>query len=89
MITVALKKRNQNFIGKCRKRSFRDSNIDPEAVNEQIRGFIAPLSRQLEELIGLVQGVVTTQHLDHYPRADFGTTSGTVTYQSDSKDYIK
>ena len=57
--------------------------LTQEAVNERIRGFIAPLTRQLEELSWLVQGMVTTQHPDHYPRIDFGTTSGTATNQSD------
>ena len=52
--------------------------LTQEAVNEQIRGFIAPLTRQLEEFTRLFQGLVTTQHPDHYPRTDFGTTSGTV-----------
>ena len=45
--------------------------LPQEPVNEQIRGFIAPLTRQLEELTRLVQGIVTTQHPDHYPRTDF------------------
>ena len=49
-----------------------------EAVNEQIRGFIASVTHQLEKLTRLVQGMVTTQHPDFYPRTDFGTTSGTV-----------
>ena len=57
--------------------------LTQEAV-KQIRGFIAPLTRQLEELTQLVQGMVTTQHPYHYPRTDFATTSGTVTYQSDT-----
>ena len=57
--------------------------LTEEMVNEQVRGFMAPLTRQLEELTRLVQGMVTTQHLDDYPRTDFGTTSGTATYQSD------
>ena len=42
-----------------------------EAVNEQIRGFIASLHRQLEEFTRLIQGMVTTLHPDHYPRTDF------------------
>ena len=57
--------------------------LTQEAVNEQIRRFISPLTRQLEELSRLVQGKVTTQHPDHYPRTDFGATSGTATHQSD------
>ena len=34
-------------------------------VNEQIKGFIAPLTRQLEELTRLVQRMVTTPHPSH------------------------
>ena len=55
-----------------------------EVVNEQIIEFIAPPTRQLQELTRLVQGVVTPPHPSHYPRADFGTTSGTTTCQSDN-----
>ena len=55
-----------------------------EAVNEQIRRFIAPLIRQLEELTRLVQGMNTTRHPNHYPRTEFGTTSGTAMPQSDT-----
>ena len=58
--------------------------LTQEAVNEQIRGFIAPLTRQLEELTRLVQGMVTTQHPEDYLRTDFVATSGTATYQADS-----
>ena len=54
-----------------------------EAVKEQIRGFNAPLTHQLEELTRLVQGMVTTQHPDYYHRIDFGITSGTATHQFD------
>ena len=50
-----------------------------EEVNEQMRGFIPPLTRQLEELTRLVQGMVTTQHPDLYPKTDFGNISGTTT----------
>ena len=51
--------------------------LPQEAFNEQIRGLIAPLTHQLEELTRLVQGMTTTQHPNHYPRTEFGTTSGT------------
>ena len=36
--------------------------LTQEAVNEQIRGFITPLTRQLEELTRLVQGMTTSWH---------------------------
>ena len=63
--------------------------LTQEAVNEQVKEFIAPLTRQLEELTRLVQGMVTTQHPDHYRRTDFGTTSGTATNQSDTYEYLQ
>ena len=50
--------------------------LTQEAVNEQIRGFIAPLTRQLDELTWLVQAMVTTRHPSHYPRAYQSTISG-------------
>ena len=55
-----------------------------EAVNEQIRGFIAPLTRQLEDLTSLVQGMTTSWHPNSYPTTELGTTSGTVMPQSDT-----
>ena len=58
--------------------------LTQKVVNGQIERFTALLIRQLEEWILLVQGMVTTPHLSHYPRADFGTTSATVTQQSDN-----
>ena len=54
-----------------------------EAVNEQIRGFNAPLTHQLEELTRLVQGMSTSRHPNSYARTELGTTSGTAMPQSD------
>ena len=62
---------------------FEIQTLTQEAVNEQIRAFVAPLTRKLEELTRLVQGMVTTPHPSHYPRTDFGATCGIATYQSD------
>ena len=59
-----------------------------EAVNEQIRGFIAPPTRQLEELTRLVQGMSTSRHWNSYPRTELGTTSGTAMPQSDTPSYL-
>ena len=59
--------------------------LTQEEVNQQIKGFTAPLTRLLEELTRLVQDMVTTSHPSPYPRADYSTTSGTATYQSDNK----
>ena len=55
-----------------------------ETTNEQIRGFMAPLTRQLEELTLLVQGMTTSGHANSYPRTELGTTSGTANPQSGS-----
>ena len=46
-----------------------------EAVNELIRGFIAPLTRQLEALTRLVPGLITSLHPSSSPRTELGTTS--------------
>ena len=56
--------------------------LTQEAVSEQIRGFIAPLTRQLEELTRLVQGMTTSWHPNFQPRTEHGTTSGTARPQS-------
>ena len=56
-----------------------------EAVNEQIRGFIAPLTRQLEELTRLAQGLTTSWHPNPHPRMELGVTSRTAMLQSDAK----
>ena len=58
--------------------------LNQEAVNEQIKGFIALLTRQLEELTGLVQGMVKTPHPSHYPRTDYSTFSGTAAHHLDN-----
>ena len=59
--------------------------LTQEAVNEQIQGCIVPLTRQLEELTLLVQGMVTTPHPSIYPRTDYSTISGTAAHQPDTK----
>ena len=41
---------------------FEIQTLTQEAANEQIRGFIAPLTRQLEKLTRLVQEMTTTRH---------------------------
>ena len=58
--------------------------LTQEAVNEQVKGFSTPLTRQLEELTWLVQGMLTTPHPIHYPRADYNATSGAAVYQPDT-----
>ena len=59
--------------------------LTQEAINEQVKWLIAPLSRQLKVLTRLLQGMMTTQQPEHYPKAVIGTTSGTVTHQSDRR----
>ena len=59
---------------------YKIQTMTQEVVNEQIKRFIAPLTRQVEKLTRLVQGMVTTPHPSHYPRTDCGTTSGIATY---------
>ena len=54
------------------------------AVDEQIRGFIAPLTRQLEELTRLVQEMATSKHPNSYHRTELGTLSDTAMPQSDT-----
>ena len=77
----------ENIIGTStenfKKEASEIQTLTQETVNEQIGGFIAPLTRQLEKLTRLVLVMVTTQHPNHYPRTDFGTTSRTATYQCD------
>ena len=58
--------------------------LTQEALKEQIEGFMAPLTRQLEEFTRLVQEMVTTPHASHYPRTDYSTISGTAAHQPDS-----
>ena len=59
-------------------------DLTQEAVNEQTKGFITPLAKQLEELTGLVQGMVTTTHPSHYLMADYSATSGAAVHQPDT-----
>ena len=62
--------------------------LTEEAIDEQIRGFIAPLTRQLEELTRLVQEMSTSRHPISYPRTELGDTSGTALPQSDIGRFI-
>ena len=64
--------------------NFEIHTLTQEAVNEQIKRFIAPLTRQLGEMARLVQGMVTTPHPSQYPRTDNSTFSGKATHQSDN-----
>ena len=44
--------------------------LTQEQLKEQIKTFFAPITRQLEDLIRLVQGLSVASHPSHYPRAD-------------------
>ena len=54
-------------------------------TNEAIKGFISPLTRQLEELTRVVKGMVTTAHPNLCPNTDYSTISGTAVHQPDAK----
>ena len=61
-----------------------NQTLTHEAVNEQIKEFIAPLFRLLEELTRLVQDLVTTLHPGHYLTTDPSAVSGAASHQSDT-----
>ena len=62
--------------------------LTQEAVDERIRGFIAPLNRQLEELTRLVQEMSTSRHPRSNPRTELGTTSGMAMPQFDNGSLV-
>ena len=57
--------------------------LTQEAIDEQMRGFIAPLTRQLEDLTRPVQEMSTKRHPNSYPRTELGAIPGTAMPQSD------
>ena len=57
--------------------------LTQQAVKEQIRGLIAPLTRQLDDLTRLVEGKSTSRLPNSYPRTELGTASGEEQPQSD------
>ena len=65
-----------------------DRLLTHEAVNEQMKKFIVPLTRQLKELTRLVRGMVTTPLPSNYPRAKYSAISGAAVHQPD-KDYLE
>ena len=76
----------ENSSANVKKEVSEIQTLTQKVVNEQIRGYIVRLTRQLGELtrLVLVQGMTTTRHPNHYLRTEFGITSGTATYQSDT-----
>ena len=77
---IADRNSSENFEGEVPE----FQTLTQEAVNEQIRGFIAPLTPQLEELTRLVQRMTTSRQPNSYPRAELGTVSGTAMPQSNT-----
>ena len=53
-------------------------------VNEQIKSFFAPLTRQLEDLTRLIQGITTGWHPNYHPRADTNVSYSAPGYQPDN-----
>ena len=81
MALTAIGASNQPF-GKTEGEFPQVRTLTQEMVNEQINGFIAPLTRQLEQLEEMtrpVQRMVATRHPSHYPRADYCAIFGAST----------
>ena len=77
---IANRNSSENIVGENPKMQ----TLTQEAVDEQIKGFIAPPTRQLEELTRLVQEMSTSRHPNSYPRIELGTTPGMAMHQSDT-----
>ena len=67
-----------------------------QEVNEQIKSFVAALTRRLKDLTQLVQGMSIASHPNHYPRADtnasysaHGYPPDWVTSSTDYHSYIR
>ena len=60
--------------------------LTEEVVNEQIKGII--VTRQLEGLTRLVQGMLTTLHPSQYPKANYSAFSGASVHQSERQTSI-
>ena len=77
--------RNRNLSENAVRENPEMQTLTQEAVDEQIRGFIAALTHQLDELKGLLQEKFTSRHANSHLRTELGTTSGTAMPQSDTK----
>ena len=75
---VANKNSLKNIVGENREMQ----TLTQEALDEQIRGFVAPLTRQVEELNRLVQEMSTSREPKSNPRTELRTTFGTAMRQS-------
>ena len=58
--------------------------LTQEEVNEQIKSHIAHVTRQLEVLTRLIQGMSTAQHPTFYPGAGAGASFSAAGYQPDT-----
>ena len=56
-----------------------------EEINEQIKSFVAQLTRQLEVLTHRVQGLLVASHPKHYPRTDMDASYNAHGYSPDTK----
>ena len=79
---------DRNSLEKIVEENPKMQTLTQEAVDEQIRGFFAPLTRQLEELTRLVQEMSNSRHPISYPRTELGDTSGTAMPQSNIGRFI-
>ena len=57
--------------------------LTQKEVNQQIRNYIAPLTKQLENLSGFTQGMTTDQHPTSHPRAATSASFSVPGYQPD------
>ena len=56
--------------------------LTQEDVNEQIGSHIAPLTKQLEDMTRLIQGMTTAQNPTSHPRAGTSASFSATGYQS-------
>ena len=57
--------------------------LTQEEVNDQIRSYIDPLTKQLEDLIRLIQGMSRAKQPNNYPRAATSVKFSEHGYQPD------
>ena len=59
--------------------------LTQKVVNEQLKDFMTPITRQLKKLTWLVQEMMTTPQPSPYPRADYSAISGGSVHQPDNR----
>ena len=65
------------------------SAITQDEVDEKIKSFIAPLTRQLEDLTPLVRGMTTASHPNNYPSTGTSASSLVVVHPDISPTSLK